>query len=68
MRDSVRKSSEEPSGPTLNERIHAKYTSLSEEEQIVLTELLRLENDKLHLALPRGIKKDILDMIRRVVK
>lgn len=38
------------------------------EVQEVVAEVLRLEREKLHLKLPRGINDDIADVVRKIVK
>ncbi len=42
--------------------------SASSEVQQVVAEVLRLERDKLHLKLPRGIVEDITDLVKKIVK
>jgi hypothetical protein len=48
--------------------VRDRLAQLDETERLVLAEVLRLEHDKLHLVLPRGIKQDIADVVRRLVK
>lgn len=42
--------------------------SESSEVQQVVAEVLRLERDKLHLKLPRGIVEDITDLVKKIIK
>jgi hypothetical protein len=42
--------------------------SASPEVQQIVAEVLRLERDKLHLKLPRGIVEDITDLVKKIVK
>jgi hypothetical protein len=48
-------------------RIVELVNELPDDVREVLAEVLRLEKDKLHLKLPRGIVEDIADVIKRVV-
>jgi hypothetical protein len=36
--------------------------------QQVIAEVLRLEREKLHLKLPRGIVEDITDLVKKIIK
>ena len=54
--------------PDLEAVVRDRLAKLDETERAVLAEVLRLEHDKLHLVLPRGIKQDIADVIRRLIK
>ncbi|EFG78009.1 hypothetical protein HMPREF0591_2078 [Mycobacterium parascrofulaceum ATCC BAA-614] len=40
----------------------------TEEVKAVVAGVLRIENNYIHMALPRGIHDDIQDLIERVVK
>jgi hypothetical protein len=49
------------------EQIHAMIRDAPAELRQVVAEVLRLERDKLHLKLPRGIVEDITDLVRKIV-
>ncbi|MBO0799405.1 MAG: hypothetical protein J2P31_11350 [Blastocatellia bacterium] len=50
------------------EQIQELVRSASPEVQQVVADVLRLERDKLHLKLPRGIIEDITDLVKKAVK
>lgn len=50
------------------EQVQELVRSASPEAQRVVAEVLRLERDKLHLKLPRGIVEDITDLVKKIVK
>jgi hypothetical protein len=50
------------------EQIQTMVRSAPPEVQEVIAEVLRLERDKLHLKLPRGIVEDITDLVKKIVK
>ncbi len=54
--------------PDTREQVQELVRSASPEVQQVVAEVLRLERDKLHLKLPRGIVDDITDLVKRIVK
>jgi hypothetical protein len=49
------------------DKIQALIRDSSEEVQQVVAQVLRLEQDKLFLAKPRGIVEDITDLVRKIV-
>lgn len=49
------------------EQIHAMIRDAPAELREVVAQVLRLEGDKLHLKLPRGIVEDITDLVKRIV-
>jgi hypothetical protein len=49
------------------EQIQALLQEASPEAQEVVAQVLRLEKEKLHLKLPRGVVEDITDVIKRLV-
>lgn len=50
------------------EQVQELVKSASQEVQHVVAEVLRLERDKLHLKLPRGIVEDITDLVKKSVR
>lgn len=49
------------------EQIQAMIREAPAEVRALVAEVLRLERDKLHLKLPRGIVEDITDLARKIV-
>jgi len=49
-------------------RIDEALAAASEDVKTVVSEVLRIENNYIHMNQPRGINDDILSMIERVVK
>lgn len=51
-----------------NSEIKSLLSDIDEEVETVISELLRIEEGKIHMASPLGIHDEILDMVERVVK
>jgi hypothetical protein len=49
------------------DRVQALIRDSPEEVQQVVAQVLRLEQEKLYLAQPRGIVQDITDLVRKIV-
>jgi hypothetical protein len=49
------------------DRIQGLIRDASPEVQQIVAQVLRLEQDKLYLAKPRGIVEDITDLVRKIV-
>jgi hypothetical protein len=54
--------------PDTREQVQEIARAASPEARQVITEVLRVERDKLHLKLPRGIVQDITDIVKKIVK
>jgi hypothetical protein len=50
------------------EQIQDMVRAEPEDVQQVIAGILRLEREKLHLKLPRGIVEDITDLVKKIVK
>ncbi len=50
------------------EQIQEVIRTAPPEVQQVIAEILRLERDKLHLKVPRGIVEDITDLAKKIIK
>lgn len=50
------------------EQIQDMLRTEPEDVQQVIAEIVRLERDKLHLKLPRGIVEDITDLVKKIIK
>ena len=50
------------------EQGQAIFGEATAEVQEVVGEVLRLEQEKLYLKVPRGIVEDITDLVKRIVK
>jgi hypothetical protein len=49
-------------------QINEVLAAAAEDVKTVVSEVLRIENNYIHMNQPRGINDDILNMIERVVK